>query len=115
MQIFSVNAPVLRLYPICKFSTSPFLPYKANLGDSCTQRLNQADNSELRQGSMEHILFTVILQLTFIIASARIFAALFKKLGQPGVCGEMCAGLILGPSLFGKLFPDTFHRIFDPS
>lgn len=64
---------------------------------------------------MEHILFTVILQLTFIIATARIFAALFKKLGQPGVCGEMTAGLILGPSLFGKLFPDIFHRIFDPS
>jgi Kef-type K+ transport system membrane component KefB len=64
---------------------------------------------------MEQILFTVILQLAFIIASARIFAALFKKLGQPGVCGEMAAGLILGPSLFGKFFPDTFHRIFDPS
>ena len=64
---------------------------------------------------MEHILFTVILQLTFIIASARIFAALFKKLGQPGVCGEMSAGLILGPSLFGRFFPETFHRIFDPS
>jgi len=64
---------------------------------------------------MEHILFTVILQLTFIVASARIFAALFKKLGQPSVCGEMLAGLILGPSLFGRLFPGTFHTIFDPS
>src|SRR5437870_4106443 len=64
---------------------------------------------------MEHILFTVILQLTFIIAAARLFAALFKKLGQPGVCGEMAAGLILGPSLFGKFFPHTFHCIFDPS
>jgi K+:H+ antiporter len=64
---------------------------------------------------MEHILFTVILQLTFIIAGARIFAAFFKKLGQPGVCGEMTAGLILGPSLFGRIFPEMFHRIFDPS
>src|SRR5215813_13288100 len=64
---------------------------------------------------MEAILFKVILQLAFIIATARIFAALFKKLGQPGVCGEMAAGLILGPSLFGKIFPETFHRIFDPS
>src|SRR5215813_11406429 len=64
---------------------------------------------------MEAILFKVILQLAFIIATARIFAALFKKLGQPGVCGEMAAGLILGPSLFGTIFPETFHRIFDPS
>lgn len=64
---------------------------------------------------MEKTLFTVILQLAVIIASARIFAAIFTKLGQPGVCGEMAAGLILGPSLFGKFFPHTFHRIFDPS
>jgi Kef-type K+ transport system membrane component KefB len=64
---------------------------------------------------MEQILSTVILQLAFIIASARIFAGLFKKIGQPGVCGEMAAGLILGPSLFGKFFPNTFHSIFDPS
>jgi Kef-type K+ transport system membrane component KefB len=57
----------------------------------------------------------VILQLTFIIAAARIFAAVFKKLGQPGVCGEMIAGLILGPSLFGRFFPGPFHQIFDPA
>ena len=58
---------------------------------------------------MEQTLFTVILQVTVIIVAARIFATLFKKAGQPGVCGEMAAGLILGPSLFGKLFPDTLE------
>ena len=62
---------------------------------------------------MEHILFTVILQLTFIIAAARLFAALFKKLGQPGVCGEMAAGLILGPSLFGN--PSSLRTVYFPS
>ena len=64
---------------------------------------------------MEHTLFTVILQLTVIIVTARAFAALFKKIGQPGVCGEMAAGLILGPSLFGRFFPHAFHWVFDPS
>jgi Kef-type K+ transport system membrane component KefB len=64
---------------------------------------------------MEQTLFTVILQLTIIIVTARVFAALFQKAGQPGVCGEMAAGLILGPSLFGKLFPHLFRSIFDPS
>src|SRR5215510_3570783 len=64
---------------------------------------------------MEHTLFSVVLQLTFIIVTARVFAALFKRLGQPGVCGEMAAGLVLGPSLFGRLFPHLFQRIFDPS
>src|SRR5262245_48256814 len=64
---------------------------------------------------MEQTLFTVTLQLTVIIVTARVFAALFKKAGQPGVCGEMAVGLILGPSFLGKLFPQAFHLIFDTS
>src|SRR5258708_12836521 len=64
---------------------------------------------------MEQGLPTVILQLTVIIVAARVVSALFRKAGQPGVCGEMAAGLILGPSLFGKFFPHLFRSIFDPS
>jgi K+:H+ antiporter len=64
---------------------------------------------------MEDTLFKVILQLTVIIVMARIFAALFRRAGQPAVCGEMAAGLVLGPSLFGKLMPHLFQRVFDPS
>ena len=56
-----------------------------------------------------------VLTLGFIVVTARIFTGLFRKIGQPGVCGEMAAGLVLGPSLFGKLFPQIFHRVFDPS
>jgi len=64
---------------------------------------------------MEDTLFKVILQLTVIIVTARIFAALFRRAGQPPVCGEMAAGLVLGPSLFGRLLPHLFQRVFDPS
>jgi Kef-type K+ transport system membrane component KefB len=63
----------------------------------------------------ENILLIVIVQLIVIISASRIFGALFRKIGQPQVCGEIAAGLILGPSLFGGLFPDLFHRVFDPS
>lgn len=64
---------------------------------------------------MEHSLLIVILQLTLIVIAARVFSALFQKIGQPGVCGEMAAGIVLGPSLFGKFFPHLFRSIFDPS
>ena len=64
---------------------------------------------------MEDTLFKVILQLTVIVVTARIFAALFRRAGQPAVCGEMAAGLVLGPSLLGKLLPHLFQRVFDPS
>jgi Kef-type K+ transport system membrane component KefB len=63
----------------------------------------------------ENILLIVIVQLVVIVASARIFGILFRRIGQPFVCGEIAAGLILGPSVLGGIFPGLFRRIFDPA
>ncbi len=63
----------------------------------------------------ENVLLLVIVQLIVIVGAARIFGLLLRKLGQPLVCGEIAAGLILGPSVFGGMFPNLFHRVFDPS
>ncbi len=57
----------------------------------------------------------MLLQLAVIIAASRLSGMLFRRLGQPQVCGEIAAGLILGPSLFGKFFPGLSARVFDPS
>lgn len=35
-----------------------------------------------------------------------------KRIGQPSVVGELLAGVLLGPSLFGKAFPDMFDWVF---
>src|SRR5579864_8481528 len=63
----------------------------------------------------ESILLIVIVQLIVIVASARFFGGLFRRMGQPLVCGEIAAGLILGPSFFGGMLPHLFHKVFDPS
>jgi Kef-type K+ transport system membrane component KefB len=62
----------------------------------------------------EHLLLPVLVQLIVIIAAARAFGALARRVGQPGVVGEIVAGLLLGPSLFGWLFPDLFAAVFRP-
>lgn len=62
--------------------------------------------------NIESVLLKVLIQLIVIIAAARIFGALFRKIGQPQVCGEIAAGLILGPSLFGKFFPGISQMVF---
>ena len=65
---------------------------------------------------VESVLLTVLVQLIVIMAAARIFGAIFHRyLGQPQVCGEIAAGLILGPSLFGRFFPNLFEQVFRPS
>ncbi|WP_448662623.1 cation:proton antiporter [Sphingomonas sp. CJ20] len=53
------------------------------------------------------------LQLAIIILACRVVGWLGQKLlGQPQVVGEMIAGVVLGPSLFGLLLPDLQLAIF---
>lgn len=65
--------------------------------------------------SAEQLLLAVLIQLSVILAVARAAGWVARRIGQPQVCGEIAAGLILGPSAFGKLFPEAFHKIFDPT
>jgi Kef-type K+ transport system membrane component KefB len=48
-----------------------------------------------------HALGQLLLGLAAIIALARLLGALARKLGQPPVVGEILAGVVLGPTLFG--------------
>jgi Kef-type K+ transport system membrane component KefB len=53
------------------------------------------------------------LQLAVIILACRVVGWIGQKfLGQPQVVGEMIAGVVLGPSLFGLLMPDLQATIF---
>jgi Kef-type K+ transport system membrane component KefB len=60
----------------------------------------------------EQLLFSILLQLIVMIGAARIMNGAFRRMGQPGVIGEIVAGLMLGPSLFGHLFPGASLAIF---
>lgn len=60
----------------------------------------------------EELLFSILIQLIIMIGAARIMNLVFRRLGQPGVIGEIVAGLLLGPSLFGHFFPGVSAAIF---
>jgi Kef-type K+ transport system membrane component KefB len=55
------------------------------------------------------VLFTSI---SIMLLASRIFAELGRKFRLPVVMGEMILGIILGPTLIGKLFPGFFAHIF---
>ena len=54
--------------------------------------------------------FLVIVSI--ILISSRILGEVFRKFKQPVVVGEILAGIIIGPSLLGSVFPDLFKQIF---
>src|SRR5688572_653725 len=52
------------------------------------------------------------LQVGVILLACRIVGWLGQKAGQPQVVGEMVAGFLLGPSLFGWLLPSAQAQLF---
>jgi len=62
--------------------------------------------------NLQDPLTRLFIQLILIVLVARVCGLLAARMRQPGVIGEMVAGILLGPSLLGWLWPDLFHFIF---
>jgi len=58
------------------------------------------------------VLFHVLLALVVIIVSAQLLGVVFRRLKQPPVIGEVIAGLLLGPSLLGRIAPSVSGYVF---
>jgi Kef-type K+ transport system membrane component KefB len=57
----------------------------------------------------------LILQLAIILSVSSAVGWVFTRCGQPAVLGEMTAGILLGPSLFGLVAPQAFLFVFAPA
>lgn len=54
------------------------------------------------------------LQLAVILMACRLAGLVARRIGQAQVVGEMIAGVILGPSLLGRIAPDLQGLLFPP-
>lgn len=70
--------------------------------------------SQMRSIHSEELLLPLLVQLVLIIAAARLFGCLARRVGQPAVVGEILAGLLLGPSVLGRISPQLFRLVFRP-
>ncbi|MGA8962822.1 MAG: potassium transporter, partial [Pseudolabrys sp.] len=61
------------------------------------------------KGPSEAIFIGEIVVLMFV---GRMLGEAMVRLRQPAVMGQLIAGLLLGPSFFGLLFPDAQHALF---
>lgn len=74
--------------------------------DSLKNLLDQLINN------IKYPLSILLLQVIIILLASRIFGIIFRNLGQQTVIGEIVAGIFLGPSILGWLFPEIFAFIF---
>ncbi|WP_106831075.1 cation:proton antiporter [Parabacteroides pacaensis] len=63
---------------------------------------------------VESTIGILLLQIITILIAVRIFGWIFLKMGQPTVIGEIVAGIVLGPSVLGHLFPEVSEFLFRP-
>ena len=68
----------------------------------------------MNPSAIEGHLTLVLIQWMIIIAAAFVFGRLGKKFGQPLAVGEIAAGIILGPSVFGATCNWLAHQFDAP-
>jgi Kef-type K+ transport system membrane component KefB len=60
----------------------------------------------------EEITLRLLYQLIAILVATRLLTWVVRRFGQTDVSGEILAGVLLGPSLLGALFPGAMHWLF---
>jgi Kef-type K+ transport system membrane component KefB len=60
----------------------------------------------------ESLLFFTLLQLSIIVLAGRVGGWSARQIRQSAAVGEIVIGILLGPSLFGAVAPDTFDYVF---
>ncbi len=76
-------------------------------GETLTATQLYLVDSGTKAPTTSRVLFHVLLALAAVIAVGRLLAALFRLLGQPSVIGEVMAGIVLGPSVLGAIWPEA--------
>lgn len=61
---------------------------------------------------LEEVAAYVLVDIAVIMVVARLMGALFRRLRQPPVVGEILAGILLGPTLLGRLPGNLTDHLF---
>jgi hypothetical protein len=100
--------------PVSRLSTEPGAVTTPHSTDASGSSFFASVKSNFRQNA-NNPLSRLFLQLFIIIGASGVIGWIFTRCGQPAVIGEMLAGILLGPSLFGLLAPNVFNFIFAAS
>jgi len=55
---------------------------------------------------------TFLIQIVVILAVSQVMGVALRRVNQPAVVGEMLAGILLGPSVLGALWPTAYSLLF---
>lgn len=83
-----------------------------NLLPSLLLAAETAPPSKIIKPLGHHELLLFLLEISVLLLVARALGELMRRFNLPPVVGELLAGVVLGPSLFGAIFPQAQGYIF---
>ncbi len=69
-----------------------------------------AEGGKLAHSDVTSTVFVAEILLMLLVG--RLLGELMRRLGQPAVLGQLLAGILLGPTVLGNLWPAAHHAIF---
>lgn len=60
----------------------------------------------------DHTTAIFVAELILLLLVGRLMGELMARIGQPAIFGQLLAGVLLGPSVFGALLPGLHHLVF---
>jgi Kef-type K+ transport system membrane component KefB len=76
---------------------------------------SQAPSTNVLWENFRTPLSILLTQIIVILTMAGLFRRLFRRIHQPPVMGEMVAGIVLGPSVLGLIYPPALAFLFPAS
>ena len=67
---------------------------------------------ERSAGTGEHAIIVFFTQVMLLIIAGRLLGEGMQRLGQPAVIGQLLGGILLGPTVFGTIWPAAQAAIF---
>jgi Kef-type K+ transport system membrane component KefB/nucleotide-binding universal stress UspA family protein len=83
----------------------------AMLSDAAAAAAPAGQNVVIK-GLDHDVVLMLLVQIAVLLGMARFLGEIMRKLKQPPVVGELMAGVVLGPSILGALWPDAQHLLF---
>lgn len=86
--------------------------FTQNLFAHCLALLMASAPAKATAHVADHSVMIFIAEIALMLLVGRLLGEVMQRIGQPAVMGQLIAGVALGPSVLGAIWPEASHAIF---
>lgn len=106
---------IFAVYAVAIGGAIAIMLWLLDLGRGLTAPRAATGEAGIEEGHVDthEVFWKLLLAIAVVIVAARLVGGLFRRFGQPQVVGEIVAGVILGPTVLGALWPAATDYVFN--